>query len=372
MFFGGTAAASFTVNSATQITAVDPAEGAGTVDITVTTAGGTSATSSADQFTYIAPPAIGSISPSDGSSNGHTGVVITGTNFTGASAVSFGGVAAVSFTVQSSTQIIAVAPAGTPATVNITVTGPAGVSSTSSSDQFTYESAPPGAQILLAGLSSGTGALTGTAGQSATVLAITYGDANAAFTATALVTGSSSSGSPGYVATPSAALPSGLNYAITTSAGPTYNLSITGTPSTTSTVVWDNYFTVTDSANDNPAIVYFEIFINPAVQWNTSTGPASTSTVTLPAAEVGTAYPNTVSSTISVTGGGTAATPVPEQFLQRFRGRQRQQLCLRDRCRRDEPADHGDLAEDRRPGRRHRVVRGHIHRSGVHRLHRDV
>jgi hypothetical protein len=48
--FGNTAS-SFTVNSASQITATAPA-GSGTVDVTVTTAGGTSATSSADQFSY--------------------------------------------------------------------------------------------------------------------------------------------------------------------------------------------------------------------------------------------------------------------------------------------------------------------------------
>jgi len=50
--FGTLAAASFTVNSDSSITAVSPAEPAGTVDITVTTANGTSATSAADQFTF--------------------------------------------------------------------------------------------------------------------------------------------------------------------------------------------------------------------------------------------------------------------------------------------------------------------------------
>jgi hypothetical protein len=55
---GGVAASSFTVNSDTSITAIVPAESAGTVDVTVTTAGGTSATSSSDQFTFIAPPTI--------------------------------------------------------------------------------------------------------------------------------------------------------------------------------------------------------------------------------------------------------------------------------------------------------------------------
>jgi IPT/TIG domain len=52
--FGDTAAASFTVNSGSQVTAVSPGEPAGTVDITVTTPGGTSATGAADEFTYAA------------------------------------------------------------------------------------------------------------------------------------------------------------------------------------------------------------------------------------------------------------------------------------------------------------------------------
>jgi IPT/TIG domain/Bacterial Ig-like domain (group 3) len=51
--FGSNAAASFTVDSDTQITAVDPA-GAGRVDVTVSVPGsGVSATSPADDFTYI-------------------------------------------------------------------------------------------------------------------------------------------------------------------------------------------------------------------------------------------------------------------------------------------------------------------------------
>jgi hypothetical protein len=52
--FGGSGA-SFSVDSDTQITAVSPAHAAGTVDITVTTLGGTSAASAADEFTYTAP-----------------------------------------------------------------------------------------------------------------------------------------------------------------------------------------------------------------------------------------------------------------------------------------------------------------------------
>lgn len=54
--FGATAASGYTVNSPTQITAISPANSAGVYDITVTTAGGTSATSAADQFTYSNAP----------------------------------------------------------------------------------------------------------------------------------------------------------------------------------------------------------------------------------------------------------------------------------------------------------------------------
>jgi IgA Peptidase M64/IPT/TIG domain len=50
--FGVTGASSVSVDSDTQITAISPS-GSGTVDITVITPAGTSATSSADQFTYM-------------------------------------------------------------------------------------------------------------------------------------------------------------------------------------------------------------------------------------------------------------------------------------------------------------------------------
>jgi alpha-tubulin suppressor-like RCC1 family protein len=52
--FGGAAAASFSVVSDSQLTAVSPAGKPGTVDATVTTDGGTSVASPADQFGYLA------------------------------------------------------------------------------------------------------------------------------------------------------------------------------------------------------------------------------------------------------------------------------------------------------------------------------
>ncbi|OWK39899.1 IPT/TIG domain-containing protein [Fimbriiglobus ruber] len=55
--FGGVAGA-IVSDTATQIVATAPVESAGVVDVTVTTAGGTSVTSSADQFTYAIPPTV--------------------------------------------------------------------------------------------------------------------------------------------------------------------------------------------------------------------------------------------------------------------------------------------------------------------------
>jgi hypothetical protein len=52
VLFGAVAATSYTVVSSTKITAVSPAQAAGTHNIYVTTPGGTSAAVAADDFTY--------------------------------------------------------------------------------------------------------------------------------------------------------------------------------------------------------------------------------------------------------------------------------------------------------------------------------
>ena len=80
--------------------------------------GGTSATSSSDQFSYA--PVVAGISPASGPTTGGTTVTITGAGFTGATAVDFGTVAASTFTVVSDSEITATSPAGT-GTVDVTV-----------------------------------------------------------------------------------------------------------------------------------------------------------------------------------------------------------------------------------------------------------
>src|SRR5208337_2227493 len=184
--FGVTAAASFTVNSATSITAVSPAEAAGTVDVTVTTAGGTSAKTAADQFTFVTPgPAVAAITPNNGPTTGGTTVTITGTNLTGATAVTFGVTAAASFTVNSATSITAVSPAEAAGTVDVTVTTAGGTSAKTAADQFTFTTPGPAVTAVTPNNGPTTGGttvtITGTNLTGAT--AVTFGvTAAASFT----------------------------------------------------------------------------------------------------------------------------------------------------------------------------------------------
>jgi uncharacterized repeat protein (TIGR02543 family) len=135
VMFGSKPATSYTVNSPTQITAVSPS-GTGTVGVQVTSPGGTS---SASNFTYNAATSVISVTPNSGSTSGNTTVEITGTNFTGATAVKFGTQNATSFTVVNSTRITAVSPAGSAATVAITVV--VGGTDYTLSSAFTYTAA---------------------------------------------------------------------------------------------------------------------------------------------------------------------------------------------------------------------------------------
>ena len=94
----GSTPATFEVNTSSSITATAPSGSAGTVNLTVTTAGGTSATGASDVFTYEAVPTVTGLSPSAGPTAGGNSVTVSGTGFTGATAVDFGSTAAGEFT----------------------------------------------------------------------------------------------------------------------------------------------------------------------------------------------------------------------------------------------------------------------------------
>jgi hypothetical protein len=124
--FNGTTA-TFAVNSDTQITATVPA-GATTGAIAVTDSEGTATSTTSFTVSPSPVPTITSIAPTSGAVG--TTVVVTGTGFTGATAVTFAGTSA-TFTVNSDTQITATVPAGA-TTGPIAVTTPGGTATSTS------------------------------------------------------------------------------------------------------------------------------------------------------------------------------------------------------------------------------------------------
>ena len=135
--FGTAAATSVTYVSSTQLKAVAPAHAAGTVDVTVTTPGGTSGIVAADKYVY-GPPKITGLSPRSGPTTGKTSVTITGSGFISGATVKFGTTAATSVTYISSTTIKAIAPAHPAGTVDVRVTTPGGTSAIVTADKYTY------------------------------------------------------------------------------------------------------------------------------------------------------------------------------------------------------------------------------------------
>ena len=128
---GGVALGSLVVNTAAQTIAgtVGASSPLGAQPVVVTTSVG--ASNATVQFTVLNPapplPAISSLSPVaelPGQS-----VVLTGSNFTSGSSVSFGGVAAAGVTYVSATSLTVIVPVGAGATVSVTT--PAGTSPTS-------------------------------------------------------------------------------------------------------------------------------------------------------------------------------------------------------------------------------------------------
>jgi hypothetical protein len=87
------------------------------------------------------PPAVTAISPKSGPASGGTLVTITGSGLSGATEVDFGTAKAREPKVESDTSITAESPAGTPGTVEVTVTTPGGISATSSKTRFKYKKA---------------------------------------------------------------------------------------------------------------------------------------------------------------------------------------------------------------------------------------
>ncbi|MBN1631915.1 MAG: cell wall-binding repeat-containing protein [Thermoleophilia bacterium] len=89
-------------------------------------------------FVASSIPAITGMSPTFGSTAGGTEVTITGASFTGVTGVTFGGIPATDYTVDSLTQIRATSPAHDPGSVQVQVTAPGNGSPDTAADDFLY------------------------------------------------------------------------------------------------------------------------------------------------------------------------------------------------------------------------------------------
>jgi Regulator of chromosome condensation (RCC1) repeat/IPT/TIG domain len=135
--FGNAAASGVKVSANGTIIEAEAPAGKGSVDVTVTTPVGTSATSEDDRF-YYSRPTLKRVSPKRGPETGGTSVTIKGTRFAGVTAVRFGSTEATSFKVKSETEITAVSPGHALGFVDVIVSASGGTTAITHKDRFKY------------------------------------------------------------------------------------------------------------------------------------------------------------------------------------------------------------------------------------------
>lgn len=221
-----------------------------------------------------AAPAITGVSPNSGPEAGGTAVTLTGTDFTGATGLSFGGVS-VFFSVNSPTTITATSPAHAAGAVNIVVSGPGGDSATGASSQFVYD-APAAPTVTLAPATGALPAATVGANYSASVSA-------------------SGAAAPYSFAVTSGALPAGLA------------LASDGTLSGTPTQAGDFSFTVTGT-DATAAGAGGPYAASAAYTLHVGAATVTIGPVSLPAASFGAAYSQTLTASGGVATYGYAVT----------------------------------------------------------------
>ncbi|MEO7909508.1 MAG: carboxypeptidase regulatory-like domain-containing protein [Roseiflexaceae bacterium] len=157
--FNGIAAASYTVDSDTKIRAIVPV-GAASGKLKLTIAGGSS--NSEDTFSMLtppSPPALDAFSPASGPAG--TEVTIKGAGLGGATAVTFNGAPASSFTIDSDAQIRAIVPAGATSGKLIITTSAGSTTSVASfavTDAGPGPTAPPTYSVYVALINGGSAA----------------------------------------------------------------------------------------------------------------------------------------------------------------------------------------------------------------------
>jgi|GEM_PF-5881238 len=132
--FGGMLATSIVVVSPTEVNVTTPAHAAGLVNVTITTPGGSDTLTGGFNYTTSGGstlPTITSVTPNSGSVNGGETVVISGTNLSNITSVTFGGANGTGLLIISSTSLQVVTPAFSAGSVDVVI-----------SDSFVNETAP--------------------------------------------------------------------------------------------------------------------------------------------------------------------------------------------------------------------------------------
>jgi hypothetical protein len=141
--FGGAAGTSLKVVSDKRLTVVAPAHAEGLVDVRVVTKAGKSAKSSLARYYFaVLRPQISGISPGTGPTAGGTRVTVTGTGFSGVTAVTFAGdTPGTDVVVLSPTSLQVTSPPHAAGVTHINVTAAGGTSPTKNTDIFRYADA---------------------------------------------------------------------------------------------------------------------------------------------------------------------------------------------------------------------------------------
>lgn len=171
----GNKSAAITANTPTSVSVVAPS-GAGVVDATVSTPGGTS---NPEPFYYVPPPVIVAVAPSSGPLAGGETVTVTGRGLATTTSVAFGATE-VTPTVVSDSALTVVSPAHAAGAVALVVTALGGTATASGTFGFV---GPPTATGFspLTGLPAG-GTLVGITGtRLSTTTGVTFGGVSATF-----------------------------------------------------------------------------------------------------------------------------------------------------------------------------------------------
>lgn len=222
------------------------------------------------------PPTITSFTPSSACASSSQTVVITGTNFTGATAVTIGGTAAASFVVNSATQITATIGTGTTGTIQITT--PAG--SVTSVATFTVNPLPAAILGGAATVCTGAASPAFTNATGGGTWSIVSGTGSATIAGSGVVTG----GTAGTVT---------IVYTLPTTCSITRVITIIATPSITtnplnSTIIVGANTSFTVAASNSPTSYTWQVSTNGGSTWTTVTN--------------GGVYTNATTATLNITG----------------------------------------------------------------------